>query len=214
MLPSPEAFGAAVGGLGIGDGDRVVVYDREKMSAAARVWWTFRVFGSEWVQVLDGGLAAWRAIGGPTESGLVATEARTFTARFRPELVRDLSAVRQALSEGEQVLDARPAPRFLGEAPEPRAGLRSGHMPGARNLPFPLLLDSEGRLRPVEELREAFASANVDVQRPLVTTCGSGVTASLLALAMARLGRFDTAVYDGSWAEWGGREDTIVATGA
>jgi thiosulfate/3-mercaptopyruvate sulfurtransferase len=212
MLPAAEAFAEAVGALGIGSGDRVVVYDVRGVVSAARVWWTFRVFGHDAVAVLDGGLKKWRAEGRPVESGSAASPRRTFTARPRPELVRDLDAMRANLtSRGAQVLDARSAGRFAGTEPEPRAGLRGGHIPGSLNLPYETLYRADGTLKPPDELAGAVGAAGVDLGRPVVTTCGSGVTASVLALALYLLGRQDVAVYDGSWSEWGGRTDTPVA---
>jgi thiosulfate/3-mercaptopyruvate sulfurtransferase len=211
MLPSPEEFGAAVGALGIGSGDRVVVYDVRGVVSAARVWWTFRAFGHDAVAVLDGGLKKWRAEGRPVESGLPSPARRTFTARRRAELVRDLDAMRANLgSRSAQVLDARSAGRFAGTEPEPRAGLRGGHIPGSLNLPYETLYRPDGTLKPPDELAAAVHTAGVDLGRPIVTTCGSGVTASVLALALHLLGRRDVAVYDGSWSEWGGRADTPV----
>jgi thiosulfate/3-mercaptopyruvate sulfurtransferase len=211
MLPSPEEFGAAVGALGIGSGDRVVVYDVRGVVSAARVWWTFRAFGHDAVAVLDGGLKKWRAEGRPVESGLPSPARRTFTARRRAELVRDLDAMRANLgSRSAQVLDARSAGRFTGTEPEPRAGLRGGHIPGSLNLPYETLYRPDGTLKPPDELAAAVHTAGVDLGRPIVTTCGSGVTASVLALALYLLGRPDVAVYDGSWSEWGGRADTPV----
>jgi thiosulfate/3-mercaptopyruvate sulfurtransferase len=211
MLPSPEEFGAAVGALGIGSGDRVVVYDVRGVVSAARVWWTFRAFGHDAVAVLDGGLKKWRAEGRPVESGLPSPARRTFTARRRAELVRDLDAMRANLgSRSAQVLDARSAGRFTGTEPEPRAGLRGGHIPGSLNLPYETLYRPDGTLKPPDELAAAVHTAGVDLGRPIVTTCGSGVTASVLALALHLLGRRDVAVYDGSWSEWGGRADTPV----
>jgi thiosulfate/3-mercaptopyruvate sulfurtransferase len=212
MLPTADAFAQAVGALGVGSGDRVVVYDVRGVVSAARVWWTFRVFGHDAVAVLDGGLKKWRAEGRPVESGSAAPPRRTFTARPRPELVRDLDAMRANLtSRGAQVLDARSAGRFAGTEPEPRAGLRGGHIPGSLNLPYETLYRADGTLKPPDELAGDVGAAGVDLGRPVVTTCGSGVTASVLALALYRLGRQDVAVYDGSWSEWGGRTDTPVA---
>lgn len=209
MLPAPEVFAETVGALGIGSEHDVVVYDQHGVRSSPRVWWTFRVFGHDRVRVLDGGLPDWRAAGLPTESGAPCPAPARFQPRFRPELVRSLDEVRAALADGAQIVDARPAARFRGEAPEPRAGLRSGHMPGAKNLPFPDVLDG-ARLKDAAELRAAFQAAGVDPTRPVTTTCGSGMTAAILALALFRLGREDVAVYDGSWAEWGGRDDTPV----
>ena len=214
MLPRPEEFGRAVGALGIGDGDRVVVYNTRAAVSAARVWWTFRVFGHEPVAVLDGGLPKWRAEGRPVESGVVSPAPRRFTPRLRAELVRDLAAIRANLaSRREQVLDARSRGRFLGREPEPRPGLRGGHIPGSRNLPYDTLYRPDETLHSTNELRRALERAGIDLARPVVTTCGSGVTASVLALALHLVGCPDTAVYDGSWSEWGGREDTPVSTG-
>jgi thiosulfate/3-mercaptopyruvate sulfurtransferase len=211
MLPSPELFAQAVGALGIGADDPVVVYDSVGLFSAPRVWWTFRVMGHRDVRVLEGGLPRWRAAGLPISAGRPCPVPVRYEPRPRPELVRNLNQVRAMLGAGEaQVLDARPAPRFRGEAPEPRPGLRLGHMPGAINLPFPEVLDGQGGLRLDAELRRAVEAAGVDLGRPITASCGSGVTAAIVLLALARLGRTDAALYDGSWAEWAGREDTLV----
>jgi thiosulfate/3-mercaptopyruvate sulfurtransferase len=213
MLPSAAQFAASVGELGISNGHRIVVYDVRGVVSAARVWWTFRAFGHDDVAVLDGGLRKWRAEGRPLESG-GATPARVaFTARLRSELVRDVEAMRANVARRTvQVLDARSAGRFAGTEPEPRAGLRGGHIPGSLSLPYETLYRPDGTLKPPHELREAVTAAGVDLDRPVVTTCGSGVTASVLALALYLLGRRDVAVYDGSWSEWGSRSDTPVET--
>ena len=215
MLPEPAAFAAAVSELGLRRDASIVVYDAQGIFSAPRAWWTLRVMGFAKVFVLDGGLPKWQEDGHPITAGPGAPVPSEVTLTFRPELVRDLGAVRSALqSKSEQVVDARPAARFRGEAPEPRAGLRGGHMPGACNVPFAGLLNPDGTMKAPEALRAAFEAAGVDLGKPIVTSCGSGVSASLLALALARLGREDVAVYDGSWTEWGGRSDTPVVTGA
>jgi thiosulfate/3-mercaptopyruvate sulfurtransferase len=214
MLASAEVFERAMEDLGVSAGQAVVVYDSQGLFSAPRLWWNLRAMGCQAAFVLDGGLPAWIREDRPTEAGQPALAKGDFRADFRPDLVRDLDQVRQIIQTGEaRVVDARPAARFAGEAPEPRAGLRSGHMPGALNVPFAGLVE-DGRLVSADRVREAFRSAGVDLLQPLVTTCGSGISASLLALALARLGRLDVAVYDGSWTEWGGQADTPVTTGA
>jgi thiosulfate/3-mercaptopyruvate sulfurtransferase len=211
MLPPAEEFAATVGALGIGHGDRVVVYDARGVVSAARVWWTFRAFGHDRVAVLDGGLRAWKAEGRPIATGEPAPTRRTFHAVLRPELVRDLEAMRRNVAtRGEQVVDARSRGRFEGTEPEPRAGLRGGHIPGSVNLPYETLYRPDGTLLPSDALHAAFVDAGVDLGKPITTTCGSGITASVLALALYVSGRPDVAVYDGSWTEWGGRTDTPV----
>jgi thiosulfate/3-mercaptopyruvate sulfurtransferase len=213
MLPTVDEFAEAVGGLGIAGDDRVVVYDVRGVVSAARVWWTFRAFGHDAVAVLDGGLKKWRAEGRAVVGGPATPPRRIFRARLRPELVRDLSAMRANLdSRASQVLDARSAGRFAGTEPEPRAGLRGGHIPGSLNLPYETLYRADGTLLPPDELRGAAVAAGVELDRPIVTTCGSGVTASVLALALYLAGRPDVAVYDGSWSEWGARADVPVET--
>ena len=211
MLPDAATFARAVGALGIGSGDRVVVYDVRGVISAARVWWTFRAFGHDAVAVLDGGLRKWRAEGRPVESGTPAPAARAFKATPRPELVRDLDTVRANIaSRAAQVLDARSAGRFAGTEPEPRAGLRGGHIPGSLNLPYETLYRPDGTLKSADDLRAVVNATGLDLGRPVVTSCGSGVTASVLALALYLIGRRDVAVYDGSWSEWGARVDTPV----
>jgi thiosulfate/3-mercaptopyruvate sulfurtransferase len=214
MLSAPADFAVAARRLGVNRNSAVVVYDALGLFSAPRVWWNFRAMGHENTFVLDGGLPKWIAEGRPVETGWPTPPHGDFKARPDAALVRDLHAVRRALETGDaQIVDARPAGRFSGETPEPRAGLRTGHMPGARSAPWSNLVTEDGALAKTETLRAAFAAAGVDLAAPITTTCGSGVSASLLALALARLGRRDVAVYDGSWSEWGARSDTPIVIG-
>jgi thiosulfate/3-mercaptopyruvate sulfurtransferase len=211
MLPTPRTFARRVGALGIGTRDLVVVYDTRGVVSAARVWWTFRAFRHDRVAVLDGGFPRWRAEGRPVQSGFPAPTPRRFAARLDRRRVRDFKAMRANLkSRREQVLDARSPGRFDGSEPEPRAGLRGGHIPGSANLPYERLYRSDGTLLPPDDLERAFAASGLDLDRAIVATCGSGVTASVLALGLHLIGKDKVAVYDGSWTEWGGRKDTPI----
>ena len=214
MLPDAAKFASRARRLGLGDGSRIVVYDANRYSASARVWWMFRVFGHDDVAVLDGGLEKWRAEGLALDDLPVRPTERHFTARRNNLLVRDLDQVRQNLVDRrEQVVDARSPGRFAGTEPEPRQGLRSGHIPESVNLPHLELIDpDDGTMRPADDLRSRFIKRGVALDRPIVTSCGSGVTAATVALALFRLGAPETTVYDGSWSEWGGRDDTPVET--
>jgi thiosulfate/3-mercaptopyruvate sulfurtransferase len=215
MLPGPDAFAAALGELGVAADDAIVIYDQHGLFSAARAWWSLRVMGASDVRVLDGGLPKWTAEGRPVETGSTAAKPAQFEARFNPTLISDLKEMRAIIETGsQQIVDVRPGPRFRAEVPEPRAGLRGGHMPGAKNLPYAELIAADGTLKSAEELRAVLTRAGIDAERPTTVSCGSGVTAPILALALARLGREDVAVYDGSWTEWGGLADTPVVTGA
>lgn len=214
MLPTPEAFADAVGALGVGDGDTVVTYASDGLVPAARAWWMFRAMGFDKVRVLNGGLPQWLAEDRPVQSGPATPSPARFTARLRPELVRSFEAVSDALASGSaQVVDVRAAGRFRGDAPEPRPGLRAGHMPGATNLPHSDLLDPDGAMLDVAGLTARFAGAAIDTSKPIVASCGSGVSACVAALGLARLGKWGAAVYDGSWVDWGSRSDASVVTG-
>jgi thiosulfate/3-mercaptopyruvate sulfurtransferase len=215
MLPSPDKFASRMKKMGIGDGMHVVAYDSEGLYSAARVWWMFRAMGHEEVRVLDGGLKKWKAEGRALEDGQPRRRSeRHFTAMLNADLVRDAADVKALLeSKAAQIVDARAAARFEGSVPEPRAGLRSGHIPGSRNVPFTSLLNPDGTLKPAAELRVIFAQAGVDAGKPVVASCGSGVTAGVISLALAVLGRPDAAVYDGSWTEWGGNPGLPIETG-
>jgi thiosulfate/3-mercaptopyruvate sulfurtransferase len=216
MAPTPEQFAFEVGELGIGSEDTVVVYDQQGLFSAPRVWWTFRLFGHGKVFVLDGGLPTWMREGRPVEHGPApAPKSGDFAVLTpHPELVRDLDQVWRALERrSEQIVDVRPAIRFAGNAPEPRPGLRAGHMPGAINLPVAELMDADGRLKPAENLADAFEKAGVDLDGTIVTSCGSGIAASVAALGLARLNHWNAAVYDGSWTEWGAHASAPVVTG-
>jgi len=215
MLPGPAQFGEVIGGLGIGDGDTVVVYDsydpaQPGVFSAPRVWWTFRIFGAKSVYILDGGLRKWKAEGRPIEAGDTKRAPKTFTAEMNVGAVATLDDVRMALTDDSvQIVDARSAERFAGRAPEPRPGLRSGHMPRSFNVPYDRLLEN-GRLASRERVTAAFKSAGVDLDKPIITTCGSGVTAAVLSFALESLGKEPKGLYDGSWAEWGGRPDSPI----
>ena len=214
MAPPVEKFMSRLRAMGVGDGHQVVVYDGMGLMSAARVWWMFRLMGQENVAVLDGGLPKWIAEGHPTEDMPPIVRDRHMTVRFQNQLVRDVTQVAHASKLGDpQIVDARSAERFRGDAPEPREGLRAGHIPGSRNVPYGTLLNPDKTMKSTEETRAIFEAAGVDLSRPIITSCGSGVTAAVLALALERLGHQHWSLYDGSWTEWGMFPTVPVATG-
>ncbi|MGR9109079.1 MAG: 3-mercaptopyruvate sulfurtransferase [Gammaproteobacteria bacterium] len=212
MLPSADQFAESAGSLGIDQDSRVVVYDNNSFLASARVWWTFRVFGHERVAVLDGGLKRWKSLNLPLEAGTASVPMRQYRAAYQAELVCNFEEVLLSLDKADtQILDARSASRFAGTEAEPRPGLRSGHIPRSLSLPFTEVLDTQsGCLKPVDEIADRFNKLGLRLDLPVVASCGSGVTAAILALALYRIGKKDTAVYDGSWSEWGARSDAPV----
>ena len=214
MAPQPEMFVSRMRAMGIGDGHQVVIYDNSPVRSAARVWWLFHLMGKADTAVLDGGFGKWRAEGRPVEDMPPILRDRHITVARQAALVRDVTQVASAskLSD-QQIVDARAPERFRGEAPEPRPGLRSGHIPGARNLPFGRLYNADGTMKAPDALRAEFQAAGVDLARPIIATCGSGVTAASLFLALDLLGHRDHSLYDGSWAEWGSFPDLKIATG-
>jgi thiosulfate/3-mercaptopyruvate sulfurtransferase len=214
MAPPPEKFVSRMRAMGIGDGHQVVVYDGSGLFSAARVWWTFRLMGKTDVAVLDGGFPKWQAEGREVEDMPPVLRDRHITVSRQHGLVKDVTQVAHAAKLGEaEIIDARSAARFKGEAPEPRPGLRAGHIPGSKNVPYANLLNPDGTMKPVADLRAVFEAAGVNLSKPAITTCGSGVTAAVLSLALERMGHKNHALYDGSWAEWGMYEDLAVEKG-
>jgi len=214
MVPPVEKFMSRVRALGVGDGHQIVVYDSSGIFSAPRVWWLFQLMGHTDIAVLDGGLPKWRAEGLPLEDLDPIIRDRHMTVRRQNQMVRDVTQVAQASKLGDhEIIDARAAPRFRGEVEEPREGLRAGHIPGARNVPYTTLLNADGTLKSETDLRATFDAAGVDLSKPAITSCGSGITAAVLALALTQIGKHDHSLYDGSWTEWGQFPTLNVATG-
>ncbi|MDW4551306.1 3-mercaptopyruvate sulfurtransferase [Defluviimonas sp. D31] len=214
MAPPPEKFISRLRAMGVGDGHQVVVYDGAGLFSAARVWWTFRLMGKTDVAVLDGGFPKWQSEGRPIEDMPPVLRDRHITTSRQAHLVKDVTQVAAAAKlRDHEIIDARSAPRFRGEEEEPRPGLRSGHIPNSKNVPYRAVLNGDGTMLAPEALRSVFETAGVDLSKPAITTCGSGVTAAILSLAMERMGKRDHALYDGSWAEWGMYGDLKVAKG-
>ena len=214
MAPPVEKFMSRMRAMGVGDGHQVVVYDTTGIFSAPRVWWTFRLMGRRDVAVLDGGLPKWRAEGRPLTDAPPAIRDRHMITARQPQLVRDVTEVARAAKLGTHaIIDARSAARFRGEAAEPRPGLRAGHIPGAANVPYTELLAADGTLKTPAALRAVFTAAGADLRKPAITTCGSGISAAILALALERIGKTDWSLYDGSWAEWGAYDDLPIAFG-
>ncbi len=215
MLPSPEKFSSRMRKIGVGDGKRVIVYDAAGLFSAARVWWMFKVFGHDDVAVLDGGLPEWKAGNRPLAEGpALKPQERHFTARYQSMLVRDMTDVAAAIrTRSAQIADARSPGRFRGEEAEPRPNVRAGHMPGASNVHYASLLQPGGTLKSAHDIAAVFAAAGVDLAKPVITSCGSGVTAAILSLGLTLAGARDHALYDGSWSEWGAAPDSPIATG-
>ncbi|GHA17800.1 hypothetical protein GCM10007989_11250 [Devosia pacifica] len=212
MLPTPEFFASVIGQMGISEDMTIVIYDEAGLFSAPRVWWTFRAMGAKDVRILSGGGKRWREESRPLATGWPYPPPTQFKAAFDQKRVADLAEVEAASKSGGQILDARPAPRFAGEQPEPREGLRSGHIPSSRNLPASTLIEN-GELISSSAILKAVTHAGIDPEQPVITTCGSGVTAAILALALETVGNGKVRVYDGSWADWGSHSDTEVATG-
>lgn len=215
MVPTPGRFAALMGAMGVSNGSRIVFYDQKGLASAARGWWLMGLFGHDSAAVLDGGLPKWMREGRPTQTGAPANPvATTFRPDYRAARLRGVGdLLGNVATQAELVLDARAAGRFTGATPEPRAGMRSGHMPGAASLPYTDLLNADGTFKPVAELKARFAAAGVDGSRPVITSCGSGVTACILTMGLRLVGLPEGSVYDGSWTEWGGRPDTPVEAG-
>ncbi|MGO9134384.1 MAG: 3-mercaptopyruvate sulfurtransferase [Methylovirgula sp.] len=213
MLPSAEVFAKAMHDFGINETMRIVVYDASGIQGVARVWWTLRLYGAKDVKILSGGLPKWKAEGRPRESGAVTRPPQSFKVRFDAAAVASAADVLKASQDGvPQIVDARSAPRFKGEVPEPRPGLRSGHIPGSLNVPYREVIEN-GEMRSPSDVAALFTRAGVDLSRPIITSCGSGVTAAILLLALETTGKQGIVLYDGSWTEWGGRPDLPIAQG-